>query len=150
MKKLLINMGLFICLNVNAQWTYKTVDNDFDDPYRICYTVENNGSILKLENVDGSIYFYLQGGYTCDEEPEVDLAFIVKGISKKYSVYASVSEGKDILWIMNDLLENNEMLLDFKSCTTLKIRVNDSICESEIFSFNMSGSTSALNFIRNN
>jgi hypothetical protein len=150
MKKLLINMGLLICLNVNAQWTYKTVDNDFDEPYRICYTKSSNSNYLKLENVDGEIFFYMKGGYYCDENPTIDLAFIVKGVSKKYSVYGSVSEEKDILWIMNDLLENNEILLDFKSCTTLKIRVNDNICESEIFSFNMSGSTSALNFIRNN
>ena len=45
---MLINMGLLICLNVNAQWTYKTVDNDFDEPYRICYTKSSNSNYLKL------------------------------------------------------------------------------------------------------
>lgn len=34
-----------------------------------------------------------------------------------------------------------------ETCSTLKIRINDSICRSEIYSFSMSGSTSAISFI---
>lgn len=82
MKKLLMSVGVLLCLNANAQWVNKSVKNDFDEPYRICYTESSNSNYLKLENVDGEISFYMQGGYYCDENPLIDLAFIVKGVSK--------------------------------------------------------------------
>jgi hypothetical protein len=146
MKKIMIIIALALSLNVSAQWTNKSVNNGFDDPYRICYTAENNGAILKLENIDGSIYFYLQGGYTCDEDPVVDLSFLVNGSYVKYSEPMVVSDSRKIIWIVDNLLESN-ILNDFKLCTSLKIRVNDISCSSEIFTFNMSGSTSALKYI---
>ena len=61
MKKVIISIALMLNLNVNAQWMNKNINNGFDDPYRICYTAENNGSVLKLENVDGSIFFLSAG-----------------------------------------------------------------------------------------
>lgn len=146
MKKIITSAALLLSLNANAQWVNKTVDNGFDNPYRICYTAEHNDAILKLENVDGSIYFYLQGGYTCDEYPTVDLSFLVNESWVKYSEPMVVSEDRKIIWIVNNLYESN-ILSDFKMCSTLKIRVNDISCSSEIFTFNMSGSSSALKFI---
>ena len=146
MKKLMISIALMLTLNVNAQWINKNVNNGFDDPYRICYTVENNESVLKLENVDGSIFFYLQGGYTCDENPTVDLSFLVNGSYVKYSEPMEVSEDRTIIWIVDNLMEST-ILNDFKLCSLLKIRVNDITCSSEVFTFNMAGSTSALKFI---
>ena len=147
MKNLLMSVGVMLCLNANAQWTNKTINNGFDEPYRICYTATNNLGYLKLENVDGEISFYMKGGYYCDETPTIDLAFIVNGISKKYSVYGTISSSSEALFMVDDLLINADMLLDFKSCSTLKIRINDSVCGADTYSFNMSGSTSALNFI---
>lgn len=146
MKKIITSAALLLSLNANAQWVNKTVDNGFDNPYRICYTAKHNDAILKLENVDGSIYFYLQGGYTCDEYPTVDLSFLVNESWVKYSEPMVVSEDRKIIWIVNNLYESN-ILSDFKMCSTLKIRVNDISCSSEIFTFNMSGSSSALKFI---
>jgi len=147
MKKLLISIGVMLCLNANAQWIKKTVDNDFDEPYRICYTEPSGINYLKLENVDGEIFFYMQGGYYCDEKPTIDLAFIVNGVSKKYTVYAVTSEDSETIWIINSLLTDTDMLSDFKLCTTLKLRVYDSVCGIETYSFNMSGSQSAISFI---
>ena len=129
MKKLMISIALMLTLNVNAQWINKNVNNGFDDPYRICYTVENNESVLKLENVDGSIFFYLKGGYTCDENTTVDLSFLVNGSYVKYSEPMEVSEDKKIIWIVSNLMESN-ILNDFKLCSVLKIRVNDITCSS--------------------
>jgi len=149
MRNLLLILFLLLALNINAQWVNKTVNNDFDDPYRICYTAPNNGVILKLENVEGLISFYLSGGYYCDESPVVDLSFIVNGVAKKYSRECSISSDNKIVWLINDLLIE-EMLTDFKNCNTLKVRVNDYTCSSEIYSFNMSGSSSAINFISYN
>ena len=146
MKKLMISIALMLNLNVNAQWMNKNINNGFDDPYRICYTAENNGSVLKLENVDGTIFFYLLGGYTCDENPTVDLSFLVNGSYVKYSESMEVSEDRTIIWIVDNLMEST-ILNDFKLCSILKIRVNDIACSSEVFTFNMAGSTSALKFI---
>jgi hypothetical protein len=147
MKKLLMSVGVMLCLNANAQWIKKTVDNDFDEPYRICYTESSGITYLKLENVDGEIFFYMQGGYYCDEKPTIDLAFIVNGVSKKYTVYAVTSEDKETIWIINSLLTDTDMLSDFKLCSTLRLRVYDSVCGIETYSFNMGGSQSAISFI---
>lgn len=146
MKKLLMSVGVMLCLNANAQWINKSVKNDFDAPYRICYTETNNSGYLKLENVDGIISFFIKGGYYCEDNPVVDLSFIVNGVVKKYSINATISESNNIVWLIDDLI-NSEFINDFKTCSTLKIRINDSVCETETYSFNMSGSTSAINFI---
>lgn len=148
MKKLIISVGVMLSFGLNAQWINKNVNNGFDDPYRICYTAENNGAVLKLENVDGIIVFYLNGGYYCDDLLSVDFSFIVNGVTKKYSGLKSKSEDNTIVWLVDDLVAD-EMYLDFKSCSTLKLRITDNICETEIFSFSMAGSTSAINFILN-
>ena len=149
MKNLLLILFLLLALNINAQWVNKTINNDFDDPYRICYTEPSGINYLKLENVDGKIFFYMQGGYYCDENPVVDLSFIVNGVAKKYSRECSISSDNETVWLINDLLIE-EMLSDFKNCSILKVRVNDYTCSSEIYSFNMSGSSSAINFISYN
>ena len=146
MKKLLMSVGVMLCLNANAQWTNKTINNGFDEPYKICYTATNNLGYLKLENVDGQIYFYLNGKYCCDDSPVVNLSFIVNGVTVKYYCTANVGDNKDIVWILEDFLNSN-VVESFKNCSTLNIRVNDTVCNEEIYSFNMSGSTSALNFI---
>jgi hypothetical protein len=146
MKNLFLILFLLLALNINAQWVNKTVNNDFDDPYRICYTEPSGINYLKLENVDGKIFFYMQGGYYCDENPVVDLSFIVNGVAKKYSRECSISSDNETVWLINDLLIE-EMLSDFKNCSILKVRVNDYTCSSEIYSFNMSGSQSAISFI---
>ena len=146
MKKLLMSVGVMLCLNANAQWVNKTINNGFDDPYKICYTATNNLGYLKLENVDGQIYFYLNGKYCCDENPVVNLSFIVNGVTVKYFCTANVSDDKGTVWILEDFL-NSTVVESFKNCSTLNIRVNDTVCNEEIYSFNMSGSTAALNFI---
>ena len=77
MKTLLITIGLALSYTASGQWTYETVNNGLDAPYRIAYTAENNGSWLKLENVDGAISFYIAGGYTCEDYITVDVSFLV-------------------------------------------------------------------------
>ena len=113
MKKLMISIALMLNLNVNAQWMNKNINNGFDDPYRICYTAENNGSVLKLENVDGTIFFYLLGGYTCDENPTVDLSFLVNGSYVKYSEPMVVSEDKKTQPLNSFVVSKFETILDY-------------------------------------
>lgn len=145
MKTLLMTIGLVLSYTASAQWVSKTVDNGLDDPYKIAYT-ESGGRFLKLENIDGKILFYLDGGYTCEERVNVDLSFMVKGEYKKYSFYAVTSEDSKAVFMMTNLL-TQDCLEDFKASTTVKMRVNDVTCGAEIYEFKMSGSTAALNFM---
>ena len=146
MKTLLLILGLALSYTASAQWKYETVNNGLDEPYRIAYTADNDGSWLKLENVKGKICFYISGGYTCEDYLTVDMSFLVNGVYKKYIFNAVTSaDGADVFIIDNILIE--DCLADFKACTSLKLRVNDTSCGVYTFNFKMSGSTAALNFI---
>ena len=148
MKKKIITVAAILVANVSlAQWTNKTVNNAFDDPYRICYTKESNGSILKLENVDGNIAFYIQGSYFCSEVVTVDMSFMVNGEWKKYVTTATKGDDSKVLFLV-DNLENSEAVVDFLNSTSVKMRVNEEYCDTEYYEFNMSGSTSAYKFIK--
>ena len=146
MKKLVLLLGLSFSLTANAQWSYQTVDDGFDEPYKISYTKENNNCILKMENIDGKIYFYLSGGYHCDKYPSVDLVFMVNNQPKKYSIEGFVSEDKTLVFLSDDLF-NDTIFQDFKQCSILKIRINESSCTNDIYTFSMTNSSSAYNFM---
>jgi hypothetical protein len=147
MKNLFFTIALFFSVSVaHSQWSYENVSNDFDTPYRIAYTSTNNSAFLKLENVDGGIVFYIQGGYYCDDNPVVDLVFVVNGVNVKYTITGFKNDSNDAVFFTSDLM-NHEMLESFKKCSVLKIRINESYCDNDIHSFNMSKSTSALNYM---
>jgi hypothetical protein len=149
MKKVLILLSfVYFSLSSFAQWSYETVNNGFDDPYRIAYTKQVDGAILKLENVDGNIAFYIQGSYTCEDYPLVEIVCVVAGENKKYSFSAITSDDRTVVFITDDL-ENSGMLNDFKNATTLKIRINETYCDTSVFSFYMGKSSSAYTFINN-
>jgi hypothetical protein len=147
MKNIFFTIILFSCISVaHSQWSFENISNGFDDPYRIAYTSANNGAILKLENVDGSVFFYIQGSYFCDDYPSVDLVFLVNGVNFKYTIDGIKNDKNNVVFFTSDLV-NNEMFDSFKKCSVLKVRVNESFCDTETFTFNMSKSTSAVNFI---
>jgi len=147
MKNLFFTLAfLFSIFYANSQWSYQNVDNGFDDSYRIAYTTVSNGAILKLENLNGNILFYIQGKYYCDDYPLVNLVFVVNGVNVKYSIEGVKSDDGKAVFFMSDLT-TSEILTSFKKCTLLKVRINESYCSSETYSFNMSKSTSALNYI---
>ena len=53
MTRILLFLGLIVISNLAmSQWAFKTVKNDFDDPYKIAYTGRNNEAILKLETLE--------------------------------------------------------------------------------------------------
>jgi hypothetical protein len=139
---------LFSIFYASSQWSYERVDNGFDDPYRIAYTKVNNNAILKLENVGGSIAFYLQGKYFCDPYPMVEMSFLVGSEYKKFYVEGVLNDDSDCIFLLNDI--NGSNILDaFKSCSIMKLRVNDTDCSTEIYTFNMTKSSSAFTYILN-
>jgi len=149
MKKTILTLGLGLALNftANAQWTYKTVNDDFDGLFKVAYTETNNDAYLKMELSDGDVAFFIKGGYYCDEKPLVDLVFLVNGQPKKYTVTGFTSEDKRIVFL--DLyLNKSEMLESFKNASTLKVRINQDVCTDDIYTFDMKNSTAAFNFIK--
>jgi hypothetical protein len=149
MKKVILTVATVLIAGLsNAQWTSKTVNNGFDDVYKICYTAYNNNAILKLERLEsGHVLFYIQGGYYCDENPTVDLSFLVENKWVKYTIKGTTGSKKDAVYFDEDL-EIAEFSESFLWCSSLKVRINETYCDTEIYQFNMSGSTNAFNFIK--
>ena len=146
MKKLLVLMLLIPMLG-SAQWDYETVDNGFDEAYKIAYTKKSDGAFLKMENVDGDIILYVQGYFFCDEDTEVDLSLYVNGTWEKYTGVGIVSNDQTTVFLVPDMA-NSDMLEDFKAAVTMKIRVRQVNCTSQVFEFNMTGGTKAFNYMK--
>lgn len=149
MKKLLvlISVSLF-SFSALSQWVVRKIDNGFDTPYKIAYTEDGQSEFLKLENYKG-IAFYIGGVYVCDESVTVDISFLVNGEYKKYNVTGRTSENRKTLFMVDDLNSDPNLLADFKAASSVKIRVNDTTCDTEIYEFKMTGSTAAYNAISN-
>lgn len=148
MKNLLLIIVLLCSVSAQAQWTYETVDNGFDESYKIAYTKRVSGAFLKLENVDGDIILYIQGIFFCDDDDtEVDISFMVAGKWQKYNGTGLVSNDQTTVFIEPNMLTSG-MLDDFKAATSVKIRIRQTYCDEQIYEYNMAGSTKALNFMK--
>jgi len=148
-----LTLTLVLLLNINnsySQWVTKVVDNKLDAPYKISYCSDVlDKAFLKLEAVGEQLSFYLGGSYFCDEMITVDIALVVNGESKRYSIEGMKSSNSKVLFLIDDLLavEQAEFFKDFKACSSAVVRINETNCTSDIFKFNMSGSTKAVNFM---
>ena len=150
-KTLIFTLLLMLSANKSySQWVTKIVDNKLDAPYKISYCTEPlNKVFLKLEVVGEELSFYLGGSYFCDEMITVDIALVVNGEPKRYTIEGMKGSNSKVLFLIDDLLavEQAEFFKDFKACSSAVIRVNESHCTSDMFKFNMSGSTNAVNFM---
>lgn len=148
MKKVInLLLAVLITGSISAQWTYKISNNGFDEPYKIAYTAVNNNAILKMENVDSSIVLYVQGGYYCDESPTVDVVFVVNGVDKKYKFTGSKSQDNSVVFISWYFELYTDAVADFRAASSVRIRINESYCTTEVYSFNMSSSKAAYDFM---
>ena len=109
---------------------------------------DGQDAYLKLENYKG-IAFYISGVYICDESVSVDISFLVNGEYQKYYATASVSDNRTTVFLVDDLNSDPEFLADFKASSSIRIRINDTICDTEIYEFKMAGSTAAFNTVSN-
>jgi hypothetical protein len=89
------------------------------------------------------------GIYVCDESVIVDISFMVNGEYQKYYLTGNVSENRKTLFMVDDLNSDPEFLADFKAASSIRIRVNDKTCDTEIYEFKMTGSTAAFNTVTN-
>ena len=152
-KTLIFTLLLMLSANKSySQWVTKIVDNKLDAPYKISYCTEPlNKVFLKLEVVGEELSFYLGGSYFCDEMITVDIALVVNGEPKRYTIEGMKGSNSKVLFLVDDLLavEQAEFFKDFKACSSAVVRINETNCTSDIFKFNMSGSTKAVNFMLN-
>lgn len=154
MKKLIILSILTLISSVTsyAQWVTKTVDNKLDPIYRIAYCSDlSKKALLKLEKVGDELAFYMVGTYFCDDYIEVDIALVVNGQSKVYNITANKSSDSKALFLIENLLVEDQasFLADLKACSSAILRTNETHCTSDIFKFNMTGSTKAVTFMLN-
>jgi hypothetical protein len=150
MKKV-INLILAVLITgcINAQWNYKTINNGFDDPFKIAYVQSNDYGLAKLENVNSSIVFYIQDTYFCDDYPSVDIVFTINGVDKKYHLTGDKSNDNTTIFLTWDFESLPELLKDFKAATLMKVRINESYCTENTYSFKMTNTTLAYDFMKN-
>lgn len=90
---------------------------------------------------------YLHGSYFCDDVVECDIVFTVAGVEKKYVVEGMKSSDNKILFFDENLFSDKDFKSDFLASTKVKIRANESYCDTDYYTFIMSGSTAAYNFV---
>ena len=151
-------LTLFMCLTTiisHGQWTYKTINSEFDGQFKKAYTTTNNGGYLIMEVGDGSYedtiqitrpFLALSGSYFCDDYTNIDFVFIVNGVNKKYELMG-IKSSDSKLYFFNESIWTDEFIKDFKSASKCSIRVNQDYCQADYYQFNFSGSTNAYNFI---
>lgn len=170
-KAFLFSVAALLCLNALSQWTYQTVDNGLDDPYRIAFSKQNNGGYLKLEPMPSVspcyAIFYITGTYFCDDNPTVNISFLINGEYQKFLIVGEKSSDNKTIFFGSIEGNNNANITTppgntipynygsvnfvpyFKAASSIKIRVNESHCDDDYYEFNMSGSTAAYNYITN-
>lgn len=147
-KQIIMLLALVSGLELSAQWEMKTVDNGFDEPYRVAYAESTTGKeFIKLYNSGVSDYVGLSmfEGYMCSETPGVELSFLVNGKWEKYEALTGLTLSDKKQFLILTSVKSIEA--DFRAASILKIRVTDDHCGSEIYEFNMSGSAKALDFM---
>jgi len=148
MKKI-INLILAILTvgTLNAQWSFKTINNGFDDPYKIAYTPTNNGAAAYMLFVENAIVLSIDGGYYCEEEPLIDVVLVVNGADNKFEFDGYKGGSSDVVYITWDMASNAEFLNAFKLSSTMKVRINESYCTTELYTYKMTNSKAAFEYM---
>jgi len=146
MKKLITILAIILFNSVNAQWVYKTIDNGFDESFKRAYVADKNNEVfLTIEEDLSEPFMAILGPYYCDDIAIVEFVFIVNGNKIHFSELAFKTE--DNIYYFKSVIWTKEFKQAFLNSTSLKIRINQEYCGNDIYSFNMSKSTAAYNFI---
>lgn len=90
---------------------------------------------------------YLRGSYFCDDIVSVDFILTVSGVDKKYQIEGLKSSNNETLFFDDNIFTDKAFRVDFLASSKVKIRVNESYCTTEYYTFLMGSSTAAYNFI---
>ena len=151
-------MTLMMCLVTMVsfgQWTYKTVNSEFDDSFKKAYTQTNNSGYLMMEVGEATYndtikinrpFLALDGSYFCDDYAYIDFVLVVNGVNKKYELRGTKSNDSRIYYF-DESIWTDDFIKDFKAASNCSIRVNQEYCQDDYYRFVFSGSTAAYNFI---
>jgi len=148
MKHILLTIALGLStLTAQAQWKAERHDNPIDGPYVIAYTPTVNGAWLKMfqyrvDSVYAAVGLILGGGYTCTDNPSIELALKVDGTWVKYSLTGLTSKDKERVYLTTDIL--GTFGNDFAKASQIMIRLDDEHCGVDNHTFSMAGSAAAL------
>lgn len=132
-----------------GQWTYKVINSDFDGKFKKAYTQIDNRGWLMMEvsgTDEGKPFLYLAGSYFCDKYTTVDMVFVVNGEKHLYNLDLSKSDDSRTYYF-SDGIWTDDFTKHFREASKCLIRVNQEHCTDEYYTFNMSGSSAAYNFI---
>jgi hypothetical protein len=156
-KAVIIFIIFFSFSNVYGQWNFKTVNNEFDEPFKKAFTASNNKGYLTMEfgeplyTKESRInrpFLALNGFYFCDENADIDFNFNVNGKNSNYKLHAIKSKDSE-MYYFDESIWDEEFTRDFKNAQKCSIRVVQYYCKDIYYQFNFSKSTSAYNFIVN-
>jgi hypothetical protein len=151
MKKFILITIMFLLSQVGySQWVTRNIDNGLDQPYRIAYAEDDRHKVLlKLEATESTIALYVTGSYYCSDYPVVDLAFKVGEENRRHTVIGKKSHDSKTVFIVLDLLgeDKDDFLKDFKQAKKLIMRINEETCTDDYYSFVMTNSSTAFNFM---
>jgi hypothetical protein len=149
MKKLFLTAMLIGMVGVaKAQWTFKKVDNGFDEPYKVAYTNTNNFGFLKMEKYNDGVTLYVKGSFFCGEKATADISFWANNEWQKYTIDCNVSTDNSIVWLIEDLGYDKVFLTHFMNSTKVRIRITTEGCDNDIFEFPMGNSARAYQFMK--
>lgn len=149
MKKQILAIAMvFVCTASFAQWTFRTIESDFDGSFKKAYTQTDNRGYLIMEQGEdlSKPFFAISGSYFCDNTTHIDLVFIVGGQKYQYDLLAFKARDSR-MYYFNDNIWTEEFINHFQGASKCLIRVNQEHCTDEYYTFDMSRSTAAYNFI---
>lgn len=140
----------FFSLQSFAQWTYKTIDSDFDGVFKKAYTNPYNGGYLLMESDEfeeiNLPILAIRGTYFCDDYTTVEMVFYVNGERRKHDLLGTKSDDSRF-YVFYDFIWTTELISDFKKATKCVIRVNQSHCTDDYYTIDMTGSKAAFEFM---
>ena len=146
-KSIFLAMGVLMVGTLNAQWSFKTIKNGFDKPFKMAYTPENNGAEAYMLVIDNAVVLEISGGDYCDEDPKVDVELVVNGVDNKFAFEGYKGSTGDVIYITWDMASEPAFLSAFKLASTMKIRINESYCTTEIYTYKMTNSKAAFEYM---
>ena len=148
-KSIFLTMGVLMVGTLNAQWSFKTVKNGFDKPFKLAYTPTSNGAEAYMLVIDSAVILEISGGYYCDENPKVDVVLVVNGVDNKFEFKGYKGSTSDVVYITWDMEQNPEFLDTFKLASTMRVRINESKCDTSVYEYKMTNGKAAFNYIIN-
>lgn len=148
---------LLICITHLSfgQWTYRTINSEFDGTFKKAYTNINNRGFLLMEVGESTYndtieikrpFLALQGSYFCDEITTIDFVLIINGVNKKYELLGKKSNDSQFYYF-DESIWTDEFINDFNAASKCSIRVNQNYCRDDYYIFNFAGSKKAYNYI---